>query len=83
MEWMEDFNVIPDYDKLMSSPMSKLTERVALEILPGLPHTSENSEDLLEKKALVTQFLEANQLPVEEQGEELVILDSVRLRQDF
>ena len=25
---MEDFNVIPDYDKLMSSPMSKLTERV-------------------------------------------------------
>ena len=80
---MEDFNVIPDYDKLMSSPMSKLTVRVALEILPGLPHTSQNSEDLLEKKALVKQFLEANQLPVEEQGEELVILDSVRLRQDF
>ena len=83
MEWMEDFNVIPDYDKLMSSPMSKLTVRVALEILPGLPHTSQNSEDLLEKKALVKQFLEANQLPVKEQGEELVILDSVRLRQDF
>ena len=79
---MEDFNVIPDYDKLISSH-SKLTERVALEILPGLPHTSQNSEDLLEKKALVKQFLEANQLPVEEQGEELVILDSVRLRQDF
>ena len=69
--WLWQANVFP------------LTERVALEILPGLPHTSQNSEDLLEKKALVKQFLEANQLPVEEQGEELVILDSVRLRQDF
>jgi len=44
---------------------------------------SQNSEDLLEKKALVKQFLEANQLPVEEQGEELVILDSLRLRPPY
>ena len=67
----------------MNFSMSKWTERVALVILPGLPRTSQNSEELREKKALVKQFLEVHQLPVEEQGEELVILDGVRLRQDF